>query len=38
MIGGYALNQSPVNPEWFGAHGYAHNALVAISVGKALVA
>lgn len=38
IIGGYALNQSSVNVEWFGAHAYAPNALKAVGVGNSFAA
>lgn len=38
IIGGYALNQSSVNVEWFGAHAYAPNALKAVEVGNSFAA
>jgi len=38
IIGGYALNQASVNPNWFGAHAYAPNALKAVEVGNTIAA
>lgn len=38
IIGGYALNNSQVNLEWFGAHGFAPNALKAVELGNSLAA
>ncbi len=38
IIGGYALNQTNVNPTWFGAHAYAPDALKAVEVGNTITA
>lgn len=38
IIGGYALNQTKVDVNWFGAHAYAPNAQEAIEIGNSLAA
>lgn len=38
IIGGYALNNSQVNPDWFGANGFAPNAPKAVELANSLAA